>query len=70
MLSFFDKLMTPELGSLIYSGLEGEHYTMKDGKVAPVQDVKLTDKEVKPYQSLQIGGRAQSATWCSIMSFQ
>ncbi|MDQ1909046.1 extracellular solute-binding protein [Paenibacillus sp. GD4] len=56
LLSFFDKLMTPELGLLIYSGLEGEHYTMKDGKVAPVQDVKLTDKEVKPYQSLQIGG--------------
>jgi putative aldouronate transport system substrate-binding protein len=56
ILAFYDKLMSPELGLLIYSGLEGEHYNMKDGKVAPVSDVKLTDREVKPYQSLQVGG--------------
>ncbi|WP_166237731.1 extracellular solute-binding protein [Paenibacillus turpanensis] len=56
ILTFYDQLMSPELGLLIYSGVEGEHYSMKDGAVAPVQDTKLTDKEVKPYQSLLIGG--------------
>lgn len=56
ILAYFNELMSPETGLLIYSGVEGEHYHMQEGKVAPIQDVKITDKEVKAYQSLQIGG--------------
>src|SRR5690606_24596139 len=56
ILAFYDKLMGTELGNLIYWGLENEHYTMEDGRVVPSQDTQLTDREVKPYQALQVGG--------------
>lgn len=56
ILAFFDKLMDPEIANLIYWGVEGEHYAMENGKVVPSEDVQLTDREVKPYQALQIGG--------------
>lgn len=56
ILSFYDKLMSPELSNLIYWGVEGEHYTMQDGKVLPTEDTNLTDRETKPYMSIQIGG--------------
>ncbi|GGG16452.1 extracellular solute-binding protein [Paenibacillus abyssi] len=56
ILAFYDRLMSPELANLIYWGVEGEHYTMEEGKVVPIEDTKVTDREVKPYQALQIGG--------------
>lgn len=56
ILAFYDQLMSTEIGNLIYWGVEGEHYTMENGLVIPSQDVALTDREVKPYQALQIGG--------------
>ncbi|TLS49221.1 extracellular solute-binding protein [Paenibacillus antri] len=56
ILAFYDKLMSPELANLIYWGVEGEHYTMEGGKVVPIEDTKITDRDVKPYQALQIGG--------------
>ncbi|OUM95470.1 MAG: ABC transporter substrate-binding protein [Thermobacillus sp. ZCTH02-B1] len=56
ILAFYDQLMSPELANLIYWGIEGEHYTLEDGLVVPSEDVALTDREVKPYQALQIGG--------------
>lgn len=57
VLGFFDKLMDPEIAVILYSGLEGVHYNRtEDGLIAPVSDVNLTNKEVKPYQALQIGG--------------
>ncbi|MCA0757108.1 extracellular solute-binding protein [Paenibacillus sp. N4] len=58
ILAFFDKLMTPELANLIYWGIEGEHHTINNGKVVPNEDTKLTNREVKPYQSLQVGGQS------------
>jgi putative aldouronate transport system substrate-binding protein len=56
VLQFFDSLMSPELANLIYWGVEGKHYTLKDGKAVPSDDLKLTETEVRPYLSLQIGG--------------
>lgn len=56
ILAFFDKLMSPELANLIYYGVEGKHYTLQEGKVVVTDDSKLFDREVKPYQALQVGG--------------
>lgn len=56
ILAFFDKLMSPEIANLIYYGVEGTHYTLQDGKSVVTDDTKLFDREVKPYQALQIGG--------------
>lgn len=56
VLAFMDQLMSTELGNLIYWGIEGEHHKIEDGKVIPSEDTKLTDREVKPYQAMQVGG--------------
>lgn len=56
VLSFFDQLMSPELANLIYWGIEGQHYTLRDGKGMASDSYRLREKEVKPYQSLMIGG--------------
>jgi len=56
ILAFYDKLMSPELANLIYWGLKDEHYSLQDGRVLPIEDISITDREVKPYQALQIGG--------------
>lgn len=57
VLSFFDQLMSAELANLLYWGIEGRHYEVRNGKAIPSEDVKLTTKEVKPYQALVVGGR-------------
>ncbi|WP_328285163.1 extracellular solute-binding protein [Paenibacillus alkaliterrae] len=56
ILSFFDKLMEPEFANLLRWGIEGEHYNIEDGKVVPTADINRTNKEVKPYQAIEIGG--------------
>jgi putative aldouronate transport system substrate-binding protein len=58
ILTFYDKLMSPELTNLIYYGVEGKHYTLKDGKASVSEDSKLTDRDVKPYQAMMIGGQS------------
>lgn len=55
ILGFFDALMDPEVSNLIYWGSEGEHYTVKDGGAVPVEDQALFDREVKPYQAIEVG---------------
>lgn len=55
ILGFFDALMDPELSNLIYWGVEGEHYTTKDGGAVPTEDQALFDREVKPYQAIEVG---------------
>ncbi|UOQ83733.1 extracellular solute-binding protein [Gracilibacillus salinarum] len=55
ILGFFDQMMTPEISNLSYWGIEGEHYSVKDGRALPVDDNELTNREVKPYQSILIG---------------
>lgn len=56
VLSFFDQLMTPELANLLHWGVEGVHYEVVGGKAVPFQDLALSQKDVKPYQGLEIGG--------------
>ncbi|GIP35786.1 extracellular solute-binding protein [Paenibacillus sp. J2TS4] len=56
ILSFYDQLMSPELANLIYYGVEGTHYNIVEGKASPVEDAKLTEREVKPYQAIMVGG--------------
>jgi putative aldouronate transport system substrate-binding protein len=56
VLAFYDQLVGTELGNLIYYGVEGKHHTLQDGKVVPSDDTDMTTREVKPYQSIQIGG--------------
>ncbi|MFC3341705.1 extracellular solute-binding protein [Paenibacillus abyssi] len=56
VLSFFDQLMSPEVANLIYWGVEGKHYEIENGMAIPSGDQKLTDRDVKPYQALLIGG--------------
>lgn len=56
ILAFCDKLMSPEIANLIYYGIEGRHYTLKDGKAEVTKDTKMFEREGKAYQALQIGG--------------
>lgn len=59
ILSFYDKMMSPEIANLVNYGIENTHYTLTDeGKVAMVDDAKILEREQKPYLSLRIGGPA------------
>ncbi len=55
ILGFFDKLASPEIANLIFWGIEGEHYTVQEDRALASDDTDLTTREVKPYQSLEIG---------------
>ncbi|PZE21053.1 extracellular solute-binding protein [Paenibacillus xerothermodurans] len=61
LLAFFDKLLEPEMSTLLTRGMEGRHYTITaDGK-AELKDLSLFQQEVKPYRdslpSFEVGGR-------------
>lgn len=55
ILTFFDQLMSPEIANLLFWGVEGEHYDVVDGKAVPISDQAKIDREVKPYQTLEVG---------------
>lgn len=55
ILGFFDQLMTPEVMNNAYWGIEGEHYEVIDGSAQPTDDQAVFDREVKPYQAIEIG---------------
>ncbi|MFC4386346.1 extracellular solute-binding protein [Gracilibacillus marinus] len=55
ILGFFDKMMTPEVINTAYWGIEGEHYEVIDGAAKVGDDQAKNDREVKPYQALEIG---------------
>ncbi|UOQ86784.1 extracellular solute-binding protein [Gracilibacillus salinarum] len=55
ILGFFDKLMEPEIANTVYWGIEGEHYEVEDGKAVAIEDSAKLDREVIPYQTLEIG---------------
>jgi putative aldouronate transport system substrate-binding protein len=55
ILSFFDKMMTPEVSNLANWGIEGEHYEVVDGLAKTIVDSGVFDREVKPYAALLIG---------------
>ncbi|WP_438445421.1 extracellular solute-binding protein [Gorillibacterium sp. sgz5001074] len=54
ILSVYDKFFSPEIADLLKYGLEGEHYTKKDGKIVPSTDAKLLEKEVRPYLNMAL----------------
>jgi len=56
VLAFFDQLMSPELANLLHWGIEGVHYTIRNGKAVPFEDLDMKFKDVKPYQGIEIGG--------------
>jgi putative aldouronate transport system substrate-binding protein len=56
ILSFFDQLMEPELANLLTYGVEGKHYKLEGGKAAPVDDRKLLEREVIPFNNFRMGG--------------
>ncbi|MNP47306.1 Lipoprotein LipO precursor [compost metagenome] len=52
ILTFCDKLFEPEIANLLVHGVEGTHYTLQDGKVLPVTDAKLLEKDVSGYNGI------------------
>ncbi|CAM3374326.1 extracellular solute-binding protein [Marinicrinis lubricantis] len=56
ILAFYDQMMSTEIANLIHWGIEGEHYTLDNGTVVQNKDLKLIDREVKPYAGLVVGG--------------
>ncbi len=47
--------MEPDNANLIFWGIEGEHYDVEEDKAVAIEDTQKTDREVKPYQSIEIG---------------
>lgn len=56
VLTFFDRLMEPDLANLLYWGIEDIHYLIWKGKVIPSDDYDRLVDESRPYLGLQIGG--------------
>ncbi|WP_248924143.1 extracellular solute-binding protein [Paenibacillus hamazuiensis] len=54
ILAVMDKFYSPEVANLLKYGVEGEHYTLKDGKVLPSTDSKLIEKEARPYLNIAL----------------
>src|SRR5690625_835725 len=50
ILTFYNKMMTPELSNLAKWGFEGEHYTLKDGYVIMDDDQAKYEREVLPFE--------------------
>lgn len=56
ILSFYDKLLDPDMANLISYGIEGEHYEIKDGLAAPLEEKRaVIDRDVRPLSSIHIG---------------
>jgi putative aldouronate transport system substrate-binding protein len=54
ILAFADKLFDPDIANMMFYGVEGTHYNTQDGKVVPVTDAKLLEKDVQGYMGLTI----------------
>lgn len=65
ILNFFDYLMSPEGSNLVFWGSEGEHYELQDGKALGL-DTDLSTRDVKPYQSIEIGEPTTNGRYDSI----
>lgn len=73
ILSFFDKLMTPEVSNILYWGVEGEHYNVsEDGQFADTSgfDQQVKDREVKPFQALEIGEPDTNGRYEGVFSYE
>ena len=53
-----DGMMSPEIANMLYWGIENEHYTVVDGKAVPVKDQGKIDRDVKPYNTIEVGDSA------------
>lgn len=72
ILTFYDKLMSPEVSNLIYWGIQGEHYKVSaDGGFADTTgfDTKIKDREVKPYQAIEIGEHSTNGRYNGIFEY-
>ncbi|WP_248930678.1 extracellular solute-binding protein [Paenibacillus hamazuiensis] len=50
LLAFFDKLLEPEMSTLLTRGIENKHYTKTSDGKAQFKDLALFNLEVKPYR--------------------
>ncbi|AFC32576.1 family 1 extracellular solute-binding protein [Paenibacillus mucilaginosus 3016] len=50
LLAFFDKLLEPEMSTLLTRGLEGKHFKKTDDGKAEFLDLNLFNLEVKPFR--------------------
>ncbi|MFC4305417.1 extracellular solute-binding protein [Cohnella boryungensis] len=55
ILAFFDKLMTPEVSTTMFWGIEGQHYEVVDGKAKELDDKEKIEREVKGFKDSAIG---------------
>lgn len=55
ILGFFDKLMSKEVADLLYWGIEGTHHVITDGRAERTADAATWDRDVKPYQAIEVG---------------
>lgn len=69
ILSFFDQLASKEVANLLFWGIEGEHFTVQDGAALQDTDAKLIDREVKPYQSMEIGEPATTGRYEGVATY-
>jgi putative aldouronate transport system substrate-binding protein len=47
--------MTKEIADLLYWGIEGTHHVVENGRAKMIADAATWDRDVKPYQALEIG---------------
>lgn len=61
LLAFFDKLLEPEMSTLLTRGFEGKHFTKTEDGKADITDLTKFNLEVKPYRdslpSFEVGGQ-------------
>ncbi|MDF2960080.1 MAG: transporter substrate-binding protein [Paenibacillus sp.] len=50
LLGFFNKLLEPEMSTLLTRGIEGRHYVKTEDGMAKLKDLSLFQSEVKPYR--------------------
>jgi putative aldouronate transport system substrate-binding protein len=70
ILEFFNGMMNPEIANLVYWGIEGEHYNVKDGKAVPIGDQGKIDREVKPYNTIEIGEPDTNGRWVGMYEYK
>ncbi|MFB5760532.1 extracellular solute-binding protein [Paenibacillus medicaginis] len=61
LLAFFDKLLEPDMSTLLSRGFEGKHFKKTEDGKAEITDLALFNLEVKPYRdslpSFEVGGQ-------------
>jgi putative aldouronate transport system substrate-binding protein len=50
LIGFFEKMLEPEMSTLLTRGIEGRHYKKTEDGKAEVLDLSLVNREMKPYR--------------------